>query len=146
MKRAGRVSPLVILGVLGLLGILGVIIFTRSGTSPAQRVNDFFGALGSADLETIINVSTFGDRPADEMRPKWQQCLDRTTYYKFAIQIKDTTYTSDEEATVAVEIYKNIMNPGVTSTRIQVPVVKVNGEWLVDARSLSRDAYPALPR
>jgi hypothetical protein len=62
------------------------------------------------------------------------------------MQIKETTYTNDEEATVAVDMYQNVTNVNITSKRFQIPVVKINGEWKVDARSLTRQAYPALPR
>ncbi len=146
MKRAGKVSPLVILGVVGFVGILAVVLLTRTGTSPAQRVSQFFTALGKGDIETVLQTSTFGEQPDEEMRPKWQQTLDRSKYYRFAMQIKETTYTNDEEATVAVEMYQNVTNINVASKRFQIPVVKINGEWKVDARSLTRQAYPALPR
>jgi uncharacterized membrane protein len=146
MKRAGRVSPIVILGVLGFVGIIAVLILTRTGTTPAQRVNEFFMALGEGDVDTVLKVSTFGDEPDDVMRPKWQKTVERTKYYRFALQIKDTNYSTPEEATVAIDMYQNIMNPGVTSKRIQIPVVKVGGEWKVDARSINRQTFPALPR
>lgn len=146
MKRAGRVSPILILGVLGFVGIIAVLVLTRTGTTPAQRVSEFFAALGDGDVETVLKVSTFGDEPDDVMRPKWQKTIERTKYYRFALQIKDTNYSTPEEATVAIDMYQNIMNPGVTSKRIQIPVVKVNGEWKVDARSINRQTYPALPR
>lgn len=146
MKRAGKVSPLVILGVLGFVGILAVLLLTRTGTSPAQRVSQFFTALGKADIDTVLESSTFGERPDEEMRPKWEQCLERSKYYRFAMQIKETTYTNDEEATVAVDMYQNVTNVNIASKRFQIPVVKINGEWKVDARSLTRQAYPALPR
>lgn len=146
MKRAGRASPVLILGSVGLIGMIAVLILTRTGTTPAQVVNQFFSALGSGDLDAVLKTSTFGDEPDDVMRPKWQVTLDRTKYYRFAIQIKDTNYSTPEEATVAVDMYLNVMNPGVTAKRIQVPVVKVGGEWKVDARSLNRQTYPALPR
>lgn len=146
MKRAGKVSPLVILGVIGFVGILAVVLFTRSGSSPAQRVNEFFTALGKADMEGVLRSSTFGGLPDDEVRPKWQQCFDRTKYYRFALQIKETSYSNPEEATVAVDMFQNAANPNLGSKRFQIPVVKIDGEWKVDVRSMTRQAYPALPR
>lgn len=145
-KRAGRVSPLVILGVVGMIGMIGVLVFTRGGTTPAQRVHEFFAALDRGDINTILATSTFGDVPEEELRKKWQQTIDRAEYYIFAMQIKDTSFATPDEATVAVDMYQNAANPNVASKRFQIPVNKVNGEWKVDAQSLTRAVYPALPR
>lgn len=145
-KRAGRVSPLVILGIAGLIGMIGVLLFTRGGGSPAQRVHEFFAALDRGDIDAIMETSTFGDVPEAELREKWQQCVDRAEYYIFAMQIKATSFSTPDEATVAVEMFQNAGNPNAGSKRFQVPVIKVDGEWKVDARSLTRSIYPALPR
>lgn len=146
MKRAGRVSPLVILGVLGLIGMLGIVVFTRGGTTPAQRVYEFFAALDRGDVDTLVKTSVFGDATPEEMRAKWAKTVERTENYIFIMQIKETNFATAEEATVAVEMFQNAGNPNVGSKRFQIPLVKTGGEWKVDAKSLTRSVYPALPR
>lgn len=146
MNRAGKASPLVVLGIVCVVALLGVIFFLQGAESPATRANAFLTALGQGDVDGIMKTSTFGDEPAESVRKKWEKTVYRAEFYRFHWEIKNTSMAGDDEANVAVDMYKHADNANSTSTRVQIPLVKTDGEWYVDAKSLNRDMYPALPR
>ena len=146
MKRAGKISPLILGGVVGVVALLALIFLMQTTDSAGLRVDKFLTALGKADVNGIMATSTFGDEPAEAVRAKWQKCLDRTKYYRFYWQVKLTSTTSPDEGNVTVDMYKDAGNIQTYPSKVQIPVVRINGEWYVDARAIDRESYPALPR
>ncbi len=146
MLRFGKVSPLVVIGILGLMGLAGMLLFLQGSEGPGVRTHKFFNALAKADIDGIMKVSTFGDEPAESVRKKWETTLHRSEYFRFYWKVKETFQPSPEEAVVAVSIYVGVDRPDPTETKYQIPLSKINGEWFVDAKSLNREIFPALPR
>jgi hypothetical protein len=146
MNRAGKASPLVVIGIVCVVMLVGVIFFLQGAESPATRANAFLIALGQGDVDGILSTSTFGDEPVESVRKKWEKTVHRAEFYRFHWDIKGTANASEEEANVAVDMYKHADNPNTTSARVQIPMIKIDGKWYVDAKSLNRDMYPALPR
>lgn len=146
MKRPGKANLIVVLGILCAVLLLGAVFLLQGQDSPAGAVNRFLTAIGNADVDGILANSTFGGEPDDVVRKKWEATLHRTEYFRFSWRIKRTVLPTDDEAVVGVEVFKNFGLPNVTQETVQVEVTKENGGWKVDAKSLSRDLFPALPR
>ena len=146
MNRAGKASPLVVIGILCVVALVGAIFFLQGAESPATRANAFLSALGQGDVDGILSTSTFGDEPVESVRKKWEKTVHRAEFYRFHWDIKGSSNASEEEANVAVDMYKHADNPNTTSSRVQIPMIKIGDKWFVDAKSLNRDMFPALPR
>lgn len=146
MKRPGRASPVAVVAVLCIAGVLGVLIFGRSGNTPAGAVNSFFRALGDGDVDGVIKSSYLGDEPEDRAREKWKETIHNAEYWRFAWQIKETFTTDPEQAAVVIDMYKNFGVKQQEAEHYQVPVTKIDGTWKVDAKGLNREMYPSLPR
>jgi len=146
MKRAGKVSPLILGGVIGVIALLALIFLMQTTDSAGLRVDKFLTALGKADVKGIMATSTFGDEPAEVVRAKWEKCLERTEFYRFSWLIKSTSSTSPDEGNVSVEMYKDAGNISTYPSKAEIPVVRINNEWYVDVRAMDREIYPALPR
>ncbi len=146
MLRAGKVSPLVVLGVAGVLGLTGMLFFLQGRETPGVRVHKFFTGLAKGNVDEVMAVSKFGDQPDETVRKKWEVCLHRAEYFRFYWKILETFNPSADEAIVAINIYTGAAANEATEKRYQIPMIKDNGEWFVDAQSLNRDIFPALPR
>lgn len=146
MARSGKVSPIVVIGVLGVLGFLILLAFLQAADSPSVRVQKFFVGLAKGQVDQIMQVSKFGDEPEDVVRKKWEKCLYRTEYYRFFWKVRETVTPTPDEAIVFVEIYRGVDRGQPYEERYEVPVIRENGQWYVDAKSLDRRIHPALPR
>lgn len=146
MLRAGKVSPLVVLGVAGVLGLAGMLFFLQGRETPGVRVQKFLTGLAKGNVDEVMAVSKFGDQPDETVRKKWEVCLHRSEYFRFYWKILETFNPSPDEAIVAINIYTGAAANEATEKRYQIPMIKDNGEWFVDAQSLNRDIFPALPR
>ncbi len=146
MRRSGKVHVLVPIGIICALGLVGASVFLQGSDSPTKCLTEFMNALGRADVDGVMRTSTYGDEPREELRKKWELCFHRAEYYRFTWRIAGVFTPTPEDAVIAVDVYRNVGFKGASQQRVQVPVTQVDGKWLVDAESLDRNLFPALPR
>jgi len=145
MLRHGRANWLVLAGILG--AIVVVVIFTLSGESPSSGAGKFMSALADHDLEKLVKYGYMPNETPDTERKKWKYTLERVArYYRFQWDIANSQVIDDKNATVSLTVVRNSTDPGAYDQKFGLPLVKVDGQWLVDVRGIPRDLFPGLPR
>ncbi|CAN5538870.1 hypothetical protein BH11ARM2_BH11ARM2_32660 [soil metagenome] len=144
-RQAGRVNILAIVVVVCV--VLIVAVFAMGRQSPAEAGAKFMSALAKGDATTLTDMTYLGDTPKEKVRKQWDFATqDASKYYRFAWKISGTSQPNDHEASVRLQVMRNLDSGGSYDENYQLPMVKVNGEWKVDVHAISHEMYPALPR
>lgn len=144
MHRAGRVN-LILIGLAVVVVFVGILAFAgRSGPTPSA--NAFLTALVKGDVDKLTDLSYYqGDR--GKLKEQWDFAVHQAgKYYAFTWRVKDEKQSNDTNAAVQIDIVRNVRSGSSYPENSEIPMVKVDGAWKVDVRSLDRDIYPALPR
>lgn len=144
MKRAGRASPLTVLGIVALLALIFLLVFSKQ--SPSAAAKDFMVALGKGNTAELAKLTVIGSDDLATRKKKWEKTVDRGKHYLFVYQVQDATETSDTEAAVDLIIWRNARSASTFDQRMELPMLKVDGEWKVDVGAVNRELYPSLPR
>lgn len=145
MKTAGRVSPVLILGVLSLFVFAGVFLF--SGRTPTTVASEFMGALGTRDTDTLAKLSYMPGRSQDEIKKEWQYTTETVAkHYRFAFRVLSAKEATETIASVSVHVFRNADMSSTYAEKFELPLLKVDDTWLVDIRGINREMYPGLPR
>ncbi len=131
-------------GVAAALVIVGVVV-GAGGDSPENRANKFFSALSRGDLDTLVDSSYSVRIPRDQLKPRWEQTIERSKYYRFRYIVKGTTTPTPTQANVKMEFERNY-GAGSPIEYYDIGLVKEGGKWMVDIDGMSRSLYPYLPR
>lgn len=144
MHRSGKAHWLTIVGILSIVLIGVLALFSRD--SPAATAGSFMDALGDGDLDKLVDLSYMpGDTP-DQVRKKWAFTLDAGKYYRFTYRITHVAQSDEKTGAATMQVVRNAIAGSSYEEKYQLPLVKVDGKWKVDANSISRGLYPALPR
>lgn len=145
MKRAGRISPLVVIGVICILLVIPLFFVTQKGPEIVAR--DFMTALGNGDANKLASLSIIGNDDEPTRVKDWQQSLEVGKHYYFTWRITDVTENTPDTAAVQLQMRRNLqLAMGKDELKYELPMKKVGGAWKVDVGSMDRDIYPALPR
>ena len=145
MKRAGRISPLAVIGVVCILLLIPLFFITQKG--PENVAADFMVALGKGDADTLAKLSYLGNDDQATRLKEWQQCIEVGRHYVFTWRITDVTQSTPDSAAIQMQMRRNLqLAMGKDEMKFELPMRKINGAWKVDVGSMDREIYPALPR
>ncbi|GEM_PF-513533 len=144
MRRAGRVSPLLLVAILGAAALAMVLFFNQE--SPGEAGARFMDALARGDVKQLTADSYAPGKSQEELSKDWQFATQvASKHYLFFWTIVSSTVQSEDSAVVKVQVQRNF-GPGSYDENYGLPLHKRNGKWKVDASGISREMYPALPR
>lgn len=145
MKTAGRVSPLLILGLASILGL--ALLMFQSGSTPAGVAAEFMTALGRGDVDDLVRLSYAPGRDKAELKKEWAFTVNEAgQHYRFAYRILNSKQADPQTASVSLHVFRNADLDSSYGEKFELPMVKVDGDWKVDALGLNREMYPGLPR
>lgn len=141
MKRIGSVHWMLIAGLVGVAII--VVMLLMGGNSATKNGAKFMAALSTGDINGLVQTSYIPDKTPEEMKTEWEATLKRTKYVMFRYTFTGEDNVSEDQATIRM----NIMKPSTGYDEVfALPMRKIDGEWKVEVRGLSRQFYPFLPR
>lgn len=133
------------LGVVVAVIALVVLLFMGQ-KSPQETGSRFMDALARGDVDGLVQTSFVPGKSSEELRKDWEFTTKTVAkYYRFRWKITSSNVVNDESATVRLAVERNY-GPGSYEENYGLPLLKVNGEWKVDASGISREMYPGLPR
>ncbi|AIE86150.1 hypothetical protein [Fimbriimonas ginsengisoli] len=134
-----------LLAVFALAIVIAVFFFGRESlTTVGAR---FMNALAHGDVDTLTKMSYVGNKPPEEMRKDWEFAVNTAgKYYNFSWKITSSAQADATNASIRLQVIRNLTNPGSYEENYQLPLIKVGDEWKVDVRGINREMYPALPR
>ncbi len=143
MKLFGKVHWLVATGIVGIL-VLAVILLT-GGESPQVRGSAFMSALARGDAKKLAELSYVEGVSQDKLLADWEEAVGRAKYYRFLWRPLSMVQQDSEQAAMRMYLVRN-PGPAAYEENFQISLKKVDGQWKVQPNSLSREAYPFLPR
>ncbi len=144
MRRAGRVSPLLLGVVVAIVALVVILFLGQKG--PAETGSRFMDALARGDVDGLVATSYAPGKSQDELRKDWEFATKSVAkHYMFYWKVTSSSQTNDTDAVVRLAVQKNY-GPGSYDENYGLPLHKVEGDWRVDATGISREMYPALPR
>ena len=104
-------------------------------------------ALGERDVETLVRLSSAPGETPDQLRKEWRYATEIAgKRYRFAFRILMAKEANDNTASVALHVFRNADLDTTYPEKFELPMLKVDGNWLVEIRGINRQMYPALPR
>jgi hypothetical protein len=144
MKQAGRAHWLILAGVASVIAVVVLFLFAKDSTT--DTAGAFLRALGKGDVDTLVDLSFYDQASKEELREKWDFAVNRAgPHYIFAWKLVGSVQSDEETAAVSVMFVRDY-DKGGYEQKLQIPLVKREGRWLVDVRAIDRSVYPALPR
>lgn len=145
MRRSGKANWLIVTGLLGVVLIAVVLVLGRQ--SPSTAANRFMTALATGDVETLTELSVMENDTRESIRQKWDYATKVAgPHYRFTWTTISETISGPDTATVTMLVIRNYDDPASYEERMQLPMLRRDGQWKVDVRAINRKLYPALPR
>jgi len=142
---AGRINFLLLGGIVAVA--LFAFIFLMGRESVETVAARFMTALSTGDIDTLTANSYLGSKSKDEIKKQWEFTVkDISKHYLFHWRITGSQQADEKTAAVKLSFMKNVDSESTYEENFALPLVNVDGKWLVDVRGISRDMYPALPR
>ncbi len=128
--------------VIGIVALVFLILF--NGNSPTEAANQFLSALAAGNDKELMALSWYdGDR--SKLQKEWDFATQVAgKYYSFTWS-PITAKRSGDSANVEINITKNARKFGSYQEQTAIPLVRKDGKWLVDVKSIDRKMYPDLP-
>jgi len=148
MKRrssgALRFNPIIVIGVIGIV-VIPIVLFLL-GQSPEAAAKEFMTALGTGDVDKLTEMTYLPD-PESDIKEQWKTTFETSAHnYVFGWQF-GTTQKDDPDRAVVRVIITEFRGPEThENDQSNIPMIRKDGKWLVDIRSLSRTFFPGLPR
>ena len=143
--RARRVNWIVVALVLIAASIVGLV--ATAGESPTTATVLFMNALSKGDAKALTERSYFNpERSRQEIEKDWAKTVDFGKYYMFIWKVESDTRPTPDRATVKMTVMRDVDKGSAYDENFSLDLIRVNGKWLVDVRSINRQLYPALPR
>jgi hypothetical protein len=144
MRRSGRVHWVTVAGSVGFAVILALFLIPTN--SPNVAANRFMSALAEGNVDKLMSLSYYKGDEA-RMRAQWEFAVKECApYYRFKWRNVGLKEADDKIAGVRMMVQRNLGSGSDYEERYDIPLLKVDGEWLVDVRSISRAMYPGIPR
>ena len=145
MSRFLRIHWMVYVGVFGALIVAFLLLFSKEG--PEIVASKFMSALVEGNPDKLTALSYYPDGSKGGLREQWQFSTQVAgKLYVFAWKIKFAKQADENSAGVAMDVIRNAQSQMSYPENYQLPLVKHEGKWLVDVRSISREMYPAMPK
>ena len=144
MKRSGRVSPLVIIGIICILLIVPLFVVAKK--DPGAAAADFLTALGQGDVDKLAQLSVIGGADEAKRKEMWQTTMKRSRHYLFVWRITNVVKNTPDSAVATLDFRRNVqLRMGQDSEKFELPLIKKDGDWKVDVQSMDRAMFPGLP-
>lgn len=144
MHRAGRAHWVTIAGSVGFAVLLAIFLIPTN--SPNTAANQFMSALAEGDVDKLMALSYYKGSE-EKMRAQWEFAVrECAPYYRFKWRNVGLKEADEKVAGVRMFVQRNLGSGTDYEERFDIPLVKVDGKWLVDVRSISRAMYPGIPR
>ena len=145
MKQSGRVSILMLASIVSVVFITAILLFSKESVSSVGT--RFLDALERHDVDTLTKMSMMSGTSPEQIHKEWDQCVNHAgKYYTFAYHVEGASQSGDNLGSVRFRLIKDADRPGAYDEAVELPMVKVDGEWKVDVRSMSHELFPGLPR
>jgi hypothetical protein len=145
MKQSGRASFVTVLFVAAVLLVVALLAFSRE--SIATIGGRFMTALEAGDVDTLTKMSYLGNESQADMRRQWEFSVNTAgKYYLFSYRIVASRQMDASNASVTMQVLRESNKEGSYEEKFELPLVKVDNDWKVDVKGVSRELYPALPR
>lgn len=144
MKQRGRTSLVTIAGLASLTLVAWVLLMAKGRASTAT--SQFMDALLSEDAQKLADLSYMPGEPREKIKAEWEKTIRANRYYQFGWRLTNERELSDTRAVVVLMVTRNAASPEANPEKAEIPMIKVDGRWLVPVRELPRNLYPALPR
>jgi hypothetical protein len=142
-KTSGRIHWMFAVGAVGIV-LVAVILLSTGGTPTSAGIR-FLNALGSGDVNTLVEAGRIAEKSAEEEKEAWEFTLDVAQHYRFKYAVLGELNPSPDRATLRLNVWRN-HGPASYEEPFDLPMVKEDGKWLVDVKAMSREMFPALPR
>jgi len=139
-----RFNPIITLGLLGVIAI--PIILFLLGQSPEAAAKEFMAALAKGDVDKLTEM-TYLPEPESDIKSQWKHTFETSARnYVFGWQFGSTEKDGSDRAVVRVTITEFRGPETHGNDEANLPLIRKDGKWMVDMRSLSRSFFPGLPR
>ena len=144
MRRAGKVSPLLLVAIAGIAA-LGILLFYGQ-EGPSAAASRFMDALARGDVDTLTQTSTANGKSPESLRKDWEFATKVAgQHYMFRWSITSSSIVDADDATVRLQVERNF-GPSSYGENYGLPMRKIDGKWKVEASGISREMYPGLPK
>jgi hypothetical protein len=134
-----------VVAIAAVLLVVGLLAFSRE--SVGSIGTRFMQALQKGDVDTLTNMSYLGNQSKDKMHQEWEFCVNKAgRYYLFTYRVVASRQMDANNASVTMQVTRNANDPGSYEEKFELPLVRVDNDWKVDVRAISRELYPGLPR
>ena len=145
MRQAGRVNIVAVGAIVAVAMIAVVLLFSRQ--SVTESASKFMTGLATGDVETLTSLSYMSETSNEDIRKKWNFAVNEAgKHYMFRWRILGAKENDENTAAVRMHVWRNANSPATYEENFQLPMLKVDGQWKVDVRAISREMYPGLPR
>ncbi|HMS54853.1 MAG TPA: hypothetical protein PKA27_05590 [Fimbriimonadaceae bacterium] len=145
MKRAGRASPILILGIASILGIIVMLFFAGGG--PLVPADKFMEALKGGDVDTLTKHSYIDGNTPEQVKEKWTFTMTKVApHFRFVSRMGQAKQLTEDTAVVKVEVIRDVLGAAPYPETYELPMILVDGEWKVDVAQMERKMFPGLPR
>lgn len=142
--RAGiKLNLIVVFGVLGLAAI--AILLVLSQNSPDVAGEQFMKALAKKDVNKLVELS-YMENPSAPLKDQWADTVNNKARTYVFLWVWESSRRQGDEAVLLVHLIEFKGPVQSDSETFELPLVRKEGKWKVDLRSLSRKFFPALPR
>ncbi len=139
-----RFNPIIAIGLLGVI-VIPVVLFLL-GQSPENAAKEFMTALGTGDVDKLTEMTYLPD-PESDIKSQWRHTFENSARnYVFGWKFGTTEKDGTDRAVVRVTITEFRGPEHHENDQANLPLVRIDGKWMVDMRSLSRTFFPGLPR
>lgn len=144
-QQSGRISLLALGSIFCVILVAALMLFSRESASSAGT--RFMVALQDHDVDTLTKMSAMPGASEEDIRKQWDFAVNKAEkYYQFLFKIEGAGQASPNTASIKIRMIKDSDKPGAYDTLFELPMTKVNDDWKVDVRSISREFYNCLPR
>jgi hypothetical protein len=142
MKQSGRISLVSLLSVVGIAMIVMVLAFSRESLDSIGA--RFMSALAKGDAKELAKLTYISGAEPAEIEKMWEESVNGLgKHYRFVWKVNGSTQASPTSGSVRLGVDRN---PPNYEENFQLPMIQVDGKWLVDVRGISRQMYPLMPK
>lgn len=152
MRIRGAINYLLLGLVLMLVLVIGA--FALAKEEPASVAAQFMSALAKHNPEKLTELSYIGktapaelESSRENLRKDWDFCVNTAgKYYTFSWRIVGSRKSSEDSASVTLQIMRNLASGSSYDEKYELPMEKEGGRWKVVPGGISSEMFPGLPR
>ncbi len=103
-------------------------------------------ALAKQDVDELADCSFVGTKSKEEVKEAWKRTFSYSKHFAFEWSSVAASQPDPNNGMVRLQVKGNANLPSSYEERFDLALRKVDGNWKVDVRAISREMYPFLPR